>query len=117
MLLYHYSNEDLELIEPKHFGSSHTPHSEIPRSYYYVNPDYREKFFLGARFRYTVGIGHHRIYDCLFDDKGLFSRYSGDDLLIRLKKLGYIGFRFKLPNNHEVVCLFNAQRPIKKESL
>lgn len=127
MLLYHYSNEDLTIIDPKHFGSSHTPFSEIPRSYYYVNPDYKEKFFLGARFRYTVNVKVSKIYDAYLDELRIFSGLpiernlnkllTIDDVLRELKKRGYTGFLFRTESNHDVVALFYAVKPIAKETL
>jgi hypothetical protein len=117
MLLYHYSNVDLDTIDPKKFGSSHTPHSETPRSYYYVDKSHREKFFRGARYRYTVNLQNTLIYDVHFDKFGWFSKLNEERLIKKLVEHGYQGFSFKDHTGAIIIALLYAQKPIKKEVL
>jgi hypothetical protein len=120
MLLYHYSNEDnLKTIDPDKFcANSHTPvNSEQPRSYYYLNKTDREKFFLGAKYRYTIVTPNNRIYDCLFDVNGLFARYDLDTIISLLKKKGFIGLRFRQISGRDAIALFYSQKIIQKEVL
>lgn len=120
--LYHYSNEDFEIVSPKFFGAnqhtSTTRDSEVPRSYFYLNENDREKFFRGAKYRYTVGIDGTKIYDLTFDELGLTQRFGNYDELFReLKKRGYIGVRFLQIENREAVALFYPQKILSKEVL
>jgi len=120
MKLYHYSNEEFEIISPKYFkANSHTPgDSEVPRSYFYCNKHDREKFFLGSVNRYTISVDGNEIYDLLYDELGLLNRFGSiDDVLIELKKRKFIGFRFYNSETREVVALFYAQKIIEREKL
>jgi hypothetical protein len=109
MKLYHYSNESITEIDPLKFGSSHTPYSICKRSYFYVNPDYKEKFFLGARFRYIVDIDESKVFHTNFGISG--------EYLLELKKKGFIGVSYFLPNGEKIIALFHSQKVIKKEVL
>jgi len=124
MKLYHYSNEDFEIVSPKFFGTNQhsfgaARDSEVPRSYFYLNKDDREKFFRGAKYRYTVGVNQNEIYDLQFDELNLFNKrsYTLDDILKELKKRKFIGFRFSNSETREVVALFYPQKIIEKEIL
>jgi hypothetical protein len=120
MYLYHYSNEpDLTSIDPLKFGSnSHTPcDSSEPRSYFYPNKEYREKFFLSSKYRYTVKTGSDKIYDLATDFKGLYGFHTVDQIIIHLKSKGFIGLKFLHPSGHEIYCLFYSEKVIRKEVL
>jgi len=125
MLLYHYSNEDIKngFIKPELFGSNaHTPkQTGVNRSYYYIDPDYREKFFLGARYRYIIEIKdilEAYIYDLSTDDLNIIEGGCIADNLIKLRdNLGYIGVKYKSHTGNEIVALFYKMKYIKKEVL
>jgi len=123
MKLYHYSNEEFEIVSPKFFGAnSHSFNarndSEIPRSYFYLNKNDREKFFIGAKYRYTVGVDENKIYDLIFDELNLLSRPGTIDvILIELKKRKFIGVRFPHTETREIVALFYPQKIIEREKL
>lgn len=120
MKLYHYSNEkDLAVIDPVKFGyNSHTPcDGSEPRAYYYPDKEYREKFFLGARYRYTVKTGSDAIYNLAYDFLGLYGTCSIDELIRRLKRKHYVGLYFLHPSGHKIICLFYSQKIIEKEVL
>jgi hypothetical protein len=120
MLLYHYSNEEnLTEIDPaKCFSNSHTPcdSSEL-RSYYYPDKVYREKFFLGSKYRYTVKTGSDKIYDLSTDFKGIYGFHTIDQIIQLLKKRGYVGLRFLHPSGHAIYCLFYSEKVIRTEVL
>ena len=119
MKLYHYSNEDLTVIDPLKFGNnSHTPKDSIePRAYYYLNKEYREKFFLGSKYRYTVVTHSDKIYDLSTDYRGLFGLHSIDEIINILKRSVFIGLKFTHPCGIDIVCLFHLQKVVKKEVL
>lgn len=122
MKLYHYSNKDLTVIDPDKFGSSHTPYSEVKRSYYYVNKEYREKFFLGSKYRYIIELEDSSYVSCLLynlfiDPLLLSNKLTIDDIISYLKHNNYDGFSFINSSGHIIVCLFYPQKIINKEEL
>ena len=118
--LYHYSNKDIKgFLSPDYFGdNTYTNYSRdissSKRLYFYLYPDESEYFFWGAKYKYTCRINKTKLYD-LNNDKLKLLKYSLDKIILKIKRLGYIGFIGN--NGFKIACLFNNIRIIKKEVL
>jgi len=73
--LYHYSRPDVDtlVLDPKHGAQSYSRNdyivSDVPRVFFYVDPDDKERFFASANM-FTVDVPANRVYDLTADEEG-----------------------------------------------
>ena len=116
--LYHYSNEDLKILNPAFFGNNYYTRSSqrqsgVKRLYFYLRPDQKEAFFNGAQFCYIVNINEAKLYN-LNEDK-LKLNDKPEDIFWNVKKRGYKGLIGS--NGYPCAVLFYKTRPDKKVRL
>tara|TARA_Y100000034_G_C6832811_1_gene376084 strand:- start:622 stop:1053 length:432 start_codon:yes stop_codon:yes gene_type:complete len=99
MKLYHYSKQDAEelILDPKRFLTAHAPYSKreyrtshVPRTFYYLDPEQKEMWFMGGVPLYEGTYPDSKIYNLIEDSEDFIGQTKKEnynilnhDLLLR----------------------------------
>jgi hypothetical protein len=117
MKLYHYSDKELKVISPEHFGANSYSFNEkkssnIARSFFYLEPK-PEQRLKNCRYCYITNIPCSKLYDLREDKEGLKVKYQGNiDGLLAYIKNNFLGCIYNVGFN--IVILFEDIRVIAK---
>ena len=121
--LYHYSNNRIKnFIKPEFFGKNFYSGysqklSQFKRSYFYDKPE-PEYLLQGCEFLYITEVKQNRIYDIIKDKLDLQNKFNSlNDILLAIKKKGYIGFLGSVSNKYNVICLFRQIKIKARQTL
>jgi len=121
MKLYHYSNKDLKVISPKYFGYNsysfnEKKYSNIPRSFFYLEPKIPEYHLKNSKYCYTVNIELAILYDLRIDKDNLKVKYQGNiNSLLQYIKDNFSGCIYNV--GFDIAILFNDMEVLKEEVL
>ena len=119
--LYHYSNADIKkAISPKYYGAGYytfndTRATSTKRAFFYVEAR-AERFFVSARYLYTVSVLKSRLYDLRADKRDYIKdNQSITELLSKIKQK-YTGVIYNA-GGIDIVNLFYPVKITSKKRL
>jgi hypothetical protein len=120
MKLYHFSQNDFDVINPKFFGYNSFSKNEtkfsLPRIFCYDTAKPQEKCFAFARFRYSLKIAENKIYNLDTDKLGLKEKFNFDvDKILAFTAKNFHGIKYN--TSFLTYVIFKPCKVTKKENL
>jgi hypothetical protein len=119
MLLYHYTDKDLNEVKIDFFGDNAYTFNDkkynVKRSFFYLEPKPQEYRFKDSQYCYIVEINEKSLYNLIEDKDNLKIKFKNDVLgLLLYCKAHYKGITYNVGFN--IVSLF-INVPIKERSI
>lgn len=119
MLLYHFSNVDVDILRPDTMGensySKRISADSIKRLFFYDVPVPQEYHLNGKLYRYAVDVPEASIYNLIKDKQGLIAKHKDIYSLLDYIRRNYAGCLYNC--GFDCYILFEAIRPIEKVPL
>ena len=120
MILYHFSQNDFDVIKPDFFGENSFTKNErkfpLKRFFCYTTSKPAEKCFSFARYRYSLKIAENKIYNLDNDKLGLKEKFNFDvDKILAFTAKNFYGIKYN--TSFLTYVIFKPCKINKKEDL